>query len=305
MATRDHRRGSMGMLKTLAAWGLAGALSAGAAACSDDPKTTDDTAQATDTGTGDDADVTTPDGDTATTEPDTTVEDTAVTPDIVAPAECDHEPACSDQQIASLKLKATASGGDISALEAPEGQNLSLIDASAGGFNGTKGYTYARFTRDQGLVAVELSDEDALDDATWDIAFRRFVIRLNSGVSGPACVLAAQLQKGTEFGGVKSEPAGLTYEAEAYFDEGDSCAFIDDGSGIGGPGSVLSTYWDYISCVAMNGNVYILRLSDGHHVKLQVESYYAPTAQAQCDDEGAVADTSSAGNFRVRWAYLD
>ena len=46
---------------------------------------------------------------------------------------------------------------------------------------------YAKFTAN-GLVKLDtLSDMTALDSMDWDIAFRRYVVRINSGFSGPSC----------------------------------------------------------------------------------------------------------------------
>jgi len=233
----------------------------------------------------------------------TPVEETVTPVEVVVPAECDHEPACQDQQVSKLAFKGTISTRTITEESAPTGTFFSHVDATAGGFSGTEGFVYAKFTS-EGLSTVAISDEDSLESADWDIAFRRFVVRLNSGVSGPGCVIAATLPDGTEFGGLHAAPDNVPYHAEAYF-KGANCTFVDDGTGIDGPGSVLSSYWNYISCVAMSGNVYVLRLSDGHHVKLKVESYYDPAVQAQCDEGQELSSSASAGNFRVRWAFLD
>ena len=58
------------------------------------------------------------------------------------------------------------------------------IDGTAGGFNGNGGWVYGKFT-DDGLVKVELLDIDSFGSLEWDIAFRRFVVRVNSGYGGP------------------------------------------------------------------------------------------------------------------------
>ena len=55
----------------------------------------------------------------------------------------------------------------------------------------------------------------------------------------------------------------------------------------------------------MTGNVYVVQLADGRHVKLQVASYYSPAAQTQCDTQGTLPGVTGSGNVRIRWAYLD
>ncbi len=210
---------------------------------------------------------------------------------------------CVDEQVAALMLHDTESGGTIREEAAPAGQFFTHIDATAGGLDGTGGYTYARFSP-QGLVAVSLSDQEALASSEWDIAFRRYVIRLNSGVSGPSCVKGARTAPATQFAELRSVPAGLAFRAEQYF-TADGCMLVPDTSGIGAPQTVLSSFWSYPGCVAMTGNVYVIALASGRHVKLQVASYYSPESQQACDEQGMATDPSTAANLRIRWAFVD
>ena len=55
----------------------------------------------------------------------------------------------------------------------------------------------------------------------------------------------------------------------------------------------------------MSGYVYVVALTNGRHVKLQVLSYYPPEIQAMCEETGTVPMPSGAGALRVRWAFLD
>src|SRR5262245_16087908 len=93
--------------------------------------------------------------------------------------------ACSDQVILEPNLQKDITKGLITDMADGTGW-ISAVDATAGGaFAPTpESYTYAKFT-DQGLTKVMISDEMALDSVDWDIAFRRYVIRINSGNSGP------------------------------------------------------------------------------------------------------------------------
>jgi hypothetical protein len=219
-------------------------------------------------------------------------------------AQCEAaEVPCTDQQAASLMLRDTKSGGEIREEKAPEGEFLSYVDATAGGLSGTLGYTYARFTA-KGLERVDLSDEGALASSDWDIAFRRYVVRLNSGVSGPSCVKGARTAPGTTFAALESLPANLTFKVEQYFTR-DTCEFVPDTSGIGAPQTLLGSFWTYPGCVAMTGNVYVVALASGEHVKLEVASYYEPEVQAGCNDTGKASDPDSAANLRIRWAFVE
>ena len=100
---------------------------------------------------------------------------------------------CSDQVILGMNLQADPAPGLIANVADGEGW-YSLVDATAGGaFNpNPHSFVYGKFT-DTGLVKVDISDEASLDSMDWDIAFRRYVVRINSGNSGPSCVTAARL----------------------------------------------------------------------------------------------------------------
>ncbi|MEO0325647.1 MAG: HmuY family protein [Myxococcota bacterium] len=209
---------------------------------------------------------------------------------------------CQDESIGALNLLETVATGAITE-QAPAPDFEHLVDARAGGFMPSESYLYARFT-DAGLVKVDFDDESALESTEWDISFRRFVIRLNSGVAGPSYVVAARTAGGSTFDEVASVPEGLTFREEAYMSA--SCEFVSDGSGIGAPATALSSFWTYPGCVAMTGNVFVVQLATGRHVKLEVLGYYSPEAQAQCDETGSITTAErGSGNLRLRWAFLD
>lgn len=212
---------------------------------------------------------------------------------------------CSDQVILQMSLKKTVTDGAVGTT--PDGDGFrSTIDASAGGLTPSESYTYARFG-DAGLEKVDISDEDSLDSMDWDIAFRRYVVRINSGFSGPSCVTAARVPD--MFGAyddLTTTPPDLTYKVDDYFTPPSSCMLIPDGSGLpGSPATALSTYWTYPGCVAMSDFVYVIQLANGKRVKFQVEHYYKETVQEECDTNGKLpAGDSGSGSFGIRWAFL-
>ena len=66
------------------------------------------------------------------------------------------------------------------------------VDATAGGLGATADdptnrWAYYRF--DEGVV--DLSDAEALEDPSWDLGFKRFNIKSNSGPSGPGGIVTA------------------------------------------------------------------------------------------------------------------
>lgn len=228
------------------------------------------------------------------------------TPMICAPV----DPGCQDQQISMLDLFTTVSTRSITE-EGTGATHISHVDAMGGGFMPNESYVYARFT-DAGLVRVDVSDQDAYASQDWDIAFRRFIIRLNSGVSGPSCVQGARVPNdpGTgmppTFDSVTTVPSGIAFHSESYMTDG-TCDIVADGSGLGSPATVLSSFWTYPGCVSMSHNVYVVALANGRHVKLEVVGYYNPADQTVCDGPSHTAPmtTGSSGNIRMQWSYLD
>lgn len=216
---------------------------------------------------------------------------------------------CEDQVILAMDLQKDPVDAPVTS-EADGSGFRSHIDATAGGAFATKqtSFTYARFGAD-GLEKVDISDEDSLSSMDWDIAFRRYVIRVNSGHSGPSCVQAARVpekidQKTVTYDDIDSEPADLGYHKDLYFN--DDCSIIPDGSGLdNSPATILSSYWQYPGCVKMSGFNYVLKLADGRRIKFTVEDYYSPDVQEQCNTQGTIPMTNTgSANFQVRWAEI-
>jgi len=207
---------------------------------------------------------------------------------------------CSDNQILDLGLIKKASARAITNTT-DSAVFESEVDASAGGFQPTESFVYARFTS-VGLERVDIGDHAALESMAWDIAFRRYIVRLNSGPSGPSCVVGAPLAEGVTFDQVVAAARSITLGPEAYYDK--ACKLVDDGSGLGAPATVLSPYWKYTGCVQMTGQVFQVKLADGRLIKLTFSSFYPPAAQATCDSTGAVPTGTAAAKIRLKWAVL-
>jgi hypothetical protein len=214
--------------------------------------------------------------------------------------------ACEDQVVLLMNLQDDRAPGLVANTADGAGW-VSTIDATAGGAfpDDPHSYVYARFT-DEGLVKVELSDEEALVSMDWDIAFRRYVVRINSGNSGPSCVSAARVPGSEGYEALTSAPDSLTLRTDEYFTAPDSCEIIADGTGLpGSPATALSSYWTYPGCVQMTGNVFVVQPADGRKLKLIVDRFYSAEAQEQCQAEGTIpANDSGSANFSIRWSYL-
>jgi hypothetical protein len=212
---------------------------------------------------------------------------------------------CSDQAIQTLDLKMNPAPGLITNA-AIDGGFKSTIDATAGGFGADPtSYVYARFT-DIGLEKLPIGDLASLDSMDWDIAFRRYVIRVNSGDSGPGCVAGQALPAGTTFESITAVPSGLLPEADDYFSHAPTCDFRDDGSGLGtSPRTLLSAFYSYQGCVKMTGRVFVLRTFSGRFVKLIVDTYYSTEAAQQTCNTTNSSNMAPGGTVRVRWQFIE
>ncbi|MFM7201639.1 MAG: HmuY family protein [Myxococcota bacterium] len=88
-----------------------------------------------------------------------------------------------------------------------------LLDARAGGAYAEEDdpankYTYFAF----GKGVIDLTDEEASTSLEWDIAFKRYYVKLNGGVSGPKGVQGFDFQADREE--TTSEIKGFTPESE-------------------------------------------------------------------------------------------
>ncbi|MBM4381515.1 MAG: HmuY family protein, partial [Deltaproteobacteria bacterium] len=175
------------------------------------------------------------------------------TPDAGAPdaggTTCSTPVTCEDQVLLDLGLKSTVNPDAITNVADGAGW-ISTINATGGGPSPTKSFVYATFTAN-GLEKASFSDELALSNVLWDIAFRRFIIRLNGGDSGPSCVGAA-IAGSASFDSVTANTSTGVSELDGFFD--DSCTFADDGSGLPtSPKTALSGFYAYQQCVRMSG----------------------------------------------------
>ena len=207
---------------------------------------------------------------------------------------------CEDDLILDLSLHDTISEGAVSTTT--DGADfITSVDATAGGYQNASNnpWVYIKFTED-GAEKVEISDEDALQSADWDMSLKRFLVRLNGGDSGPSCVGAAVFLE-ESYTSLTSVPDGLSYVLDDYYTA--DCSFINDSSGLpDSPQTAMSPWWEYPGCVATTGYPFIIQLADGSLIKLVVESYYAEN-QDNCNINGAMG--SGSANFTLRWTFID
>jgi hypothetical protein len=97
------------------------------------------------------------------------------------------------------------------------------------------------------------------------------------------------------------------FKDDVYFTASPDCMLMPDNSGLPtSPATVLSGYWAYTAkgCLGMTGNVYVLTLADGRHVKLSVLNFYYPDVQTLCDTDMPLPMDKGSGNIGLRWAFL-
>lgn len=209
------------------------------------------------------------------------------------------EVACLDALLLDLSLQDDVSRDPVTTTT--DGEDfITVVDASAGGYEqATRNpWVYVKFSA-EGAVKVELDDEAALESMDWDLSLRRFFIRMNGGSSGPSCVGGVTLPE-TPYAELSAVPEGVNYQLDDFYT--DDCTIINDSSGLpGSPQLALGGWWTYPGCVATTGKAHLVRLADGHVIKLVVETYYG-TDQDSCNERGTPGGDS--GIITLRWKML-
>ncbi len=180
------------------------------------------------------------------------------------------------------------STGTVTVMTAPSDPMVftAEVDATAGGSMkyGENPFVYLDLI---GRKKVDITDVQSPNQGGWDIALKRWQLKINSGDSGNGGVTVA-IVDGKNLADVTKPPAG-TYEADAYFDG--KCVFQADP--IGGLGTALSDWYDYesgTSRIIPKKEVIVLKRRDGQgYIKLQILSYYKGSTSA---------------NYSLTWSYL-
>jgi hypothetical protein len=208
--------------------------------------------------------------------------------------------ACEDALVLKLSLHGDKVSEGAVANTLADGVFVTTVDATAGGFGQSQNnpWVYVRFT-EQGAERVDIDDETALTDMTWHIAAKRFLLRLNGGSSGPACVGAAPFLERT-FEDLTSVPAGLRFQQDDFLTQ--DCEIINDSSGLpDSPQVALSAWWRYPGCVATTDVPFLIQLPDGAVIRFIVDRYYGQDQQV-CNEQDQPG--SLGANFTWRWSFV-
>ncbi len=214
------------------------------------------------------------------------------------------EPACVDAMILDLALHDDKVSDGAVTNTADGDAWYTSVDATAGGYGNSSDnpWVYLRFT-DAGAERVDIDDETALESMDWDLAARRFILRLNGGDSGPSCVGAATLME-QGWDDVAEAPEGISYAVDDYYT--DDCTMVNDSSGLpGSPQVVLGPWWSYSACIATTGYVQLIQLADGRVVKFVVDRYYEEAAhQDTCNETGEAPQAATSAIYTFHWQLL-
>jgi HmuY protein len=165
-----------------------------------------------------------------------------------------------------------------------------VVDASAGGAAGQaeQPFVYLDLEAEGGAAPVAIDDVASFTSSDWDIALKRFVIRSNSGDSGPA---------DAEVASVSSEE--LTFDddvpSELFSDDDWSngnmadCALVRDSTG--GPRTRFSNWYEVAAGrFEPQPVVHLVRLGGGRYAEIDVTTYY-----------GDEANPNRSGIYILRW----
>lgn len=207
---------------------------------------------------------------------------------------------CVDEATAALRLHTAANPTMVTTTALGGGVFESRVDATGGGLATPLSYVYVRFDQD-GLQKVQVGDEAAFQSMEWDLAFRRYIVRINGGSSGPSCADVALADR--PFESLTGVPASLSYETDQFL-VAPACTVTADEQ-LGAPQTAIFDYYSYDECLKMNGRAFVIRLGDGRNVAMEILGYYPDNVQATCNETGKLpGGTTGGGNFRLRWKFL-
>ena len=201
--------------------------------------------------------------------------------------------ACSGALRQSLSLVDQVSTSPVSIISDTGTDRTLYIDASAGGINGQDNNPWVYLSLATGQ-AVAVTDIDALSSTAWDLAFKRFIVRTNSGDSGPghggAIRIALAWDKvDASTLGKQMLPTETWFDADCNLNVDVNMELITTFSG-------WSQYDEALHVLnATPDVVYITAGGDGSLYKVAILDYYSTPTGAH----GTVA-----GHYKVRVAPL-
>ena len=207
-------------------------------------------------------------------------------------AETPSESPCRSALRQSLGLVDEASTASVATLSGETEERRIYVDASAGGINGQDKFPWVYVDLATGS-ASRLTDLEALESSSWDLAFKRYLVRTNGGDSGPGG--GGALRVTLAWDDVDQTTLGdVSLPREDWFD--DECNLeVDENGELITTFSGWSQYNEATHVLAPAPVVFITSGADGSLYKVMIEDYYATPSGAH----GTVA-----GRYVVRVARL-
>jgi hypothetical protein len=174
-----------------------------------------------------------------------------------------------------------------------EGAREVYIDATAGGFQAAA-MNPAVYVKLSDGTKVAVTDPASMSSTDWDLAFKRYVVRSNSGDGGPGNAGAAFLNNKDFAATTLADAQAAMLEQELWFDE--NCEYELDATN--GLVTSFSSWFMYEGMVlSPQPGTWVVRGADGASLyKLEFLTYYA-------DPDGGEEPTVGA-RFRVKVAAL-
>lgn len=167
-----------------------------------------------------------------------------------------------------------------------------LVDATAGGYQNYPENPFIYLDLQTG-TKVDVRDTDSYSSSNWDIALKRYVIRINGGDSGPGGVTAAVVLDAATLGAVTMSPPDGAFATDDWAE--DDCTL--NAGPLGEPMTAFGGWYEYqvdTMLVVPQQWVYVIKLRDGSKRKLRVDSYYADPGSPM---RGAY--------YRLQWAPIE
>lgn len=207
------------------------------------------------------------------------------------PGEPDASPVCDPSAIlpdgyAPVALVSTGTVVNTPDEDLP-GVFTTVIDASAGGAaeQANQPFVYLDLEGEGGAAAVEIDDVASFESTDWDIALKRFVIRSNSGDSGPGDEEVATAT-GEELGTSTDVPS------ESFADDdwtADGCTLVRDETG--GPRTRFSNWYQVqAGRFEPRAVTHFIRLGGGRYAEVDITTYY-----------GDETNPDRSGVYVLRW----
>lgn len=199
---------------------------------------------------------------------------------------------CSGALKQSLGLVDEVSGGAVTTVSENGDERVIYVDATAGGIEGQDQHAWVYISLQSG-EAVALTDLEALKSKGWDLAFKRFLVRTNSGDSGPGDGGAIRIA--LDWDEVDASTLGAKQlPVEQWFDD-DCMLGVDETDQLITSFTGWSEYDESTHVLNAAKVTYVVAGADGTLYKLAILDYYGTPA----GKHGTVA-----GHYLVRIAPL-